>query len=60
MSEAPNKSNEPKDGKPMEVSVKPHTYQPSKSELEADISVDATPEDLRSALTRSVTIKTEK
>ena len=59
MSEAPNKSNEPRDRQQMEVSVKPHTYQPSKSELEADITVDATPEGLRSALTRSVRIKTE-
>ena len=45
---------------PAEVTVKPHTYQPSKAELEADIRVDATPEELRSALTRSVNIKTEK
>lgn len=45
---------------PVEVKVKPHTYQPSKAELEADIRVDATPEQLRAALTRSVTIKAEK
>ena len=45
---------------PIEVKVKPHTYQPSKAELEADIRVDATPEELRSALTRPVVIKTEK
>ena len=42
---------------PVEVVVKPHTYQPSKAELEADITVDATPEEMRSVLTRSVVIK---
>lgn len=45
---------------PIEVKVKPHTYQPRKAELEADIRVDATPEELRSALTRSVRIKKEE
>ena len=45
---------------PVEVKVKPHTYQPSKAELEADIRVDATPEELRATLTRTVKIKTEE
>lgn len=56
-----DKQNEPTKPQvdPAEVKVKPHTYQPSKAELEADIHVDATPEELRAALTRSVTIKTE-
>ena len=48
------------EAEPVEVTVKPHTYQPNKAELEADIHVDATPEELRSALTRSAKIKTEK
>lgn len=45
---------------PIEVQVKPHTYQPSKAELEADITVDAKPEQMRAVLTRSVVIKTEE
>ena len=44
---------------PVEVKVKPHTYQPSKAELEADIHVDATPEELRTALVRPVIVKAE-
>ena len=60
MSQARNDASKPKAAEPMEVEVKPHTYQPSKAELEADIRVDATPEQLRSALTRSVRIKIER
>ena len=39
-----------------EVSVKPFSYQPSKTELEEDMSVDATPEEVRAALMRPVKI----
>ena len=39
------------------VRVRPFQYQPSKAELEADINVDASPEDVRDALMRSVVIK---
>ena len=59
MREPQDKTAKPR-AEPVEVKVKPHTYQPSKAELEADIRVDATPEELRSALTRSVRIKTEE
>ena len=38
------------------VEVRPYSYQPSKAELEADVSVDATPEDIRDALMRPVTV----
>ena len=51
---------EKRQAEPLEVTVKPHTYQPSKAELEADIHVDATPEQLRAALVRPATFKTEK
>ena len=33
-----------------------HSYQPSKAELEEDVSVDATPEEVRAALMRPVKI----
>ena len=39
------------------VKVKPSNYQPSKAELEADVSVKATPEGLRDAVMRSVVVK---
>ena len=46
------------------VRVKPHSYQPSKAELEADVSVDATPEEIAKAMAprriaqiRSLTVK---
>ena len=45
-------SAEPKDA----VRVKPYSYQPSKVELEEDVSVDATPEEVRAALMRPVKI----
>ena len=38
------------------VEVRPYSYQPSKAELEADISVDASPEEIRDALMRPVTV----
>ena len=37
--------------------MKPSSYQPSKAELEADVSVEATPEGLRDAVMRSVVVK---
>ena len=43
-------SAEPKDA----VRVKPYSYQPSKAELEEDVSVNATPEEVRAALMRPV------
>ena len=39
------------------VKVKPSNYQPSKAELEADVSVKATPEGLRDVIMRSVVVK---
>ena len=39
------------------VTVKPSSYQPSKAELQADVSVKATPEGLRDAVMRSVVVK---
>ena len=41
------------------VMIKPASYQPSKAELEEDVSVDATPEELAEAALRQVTIKVE-
>ena len=38
------------------VEVRTYSYQPSKAELEADISVDASPEEIRDALMRSVNV----
>ena len=32
------------------VCMKPHSYQPSKAELEKDMSVDATPEEVASSM----------
>ena len=40
-----------------EVRVRPFNYQPSKRELEEDVQVDASPEEVRAALMRSVMIK---
>ena len=39
------------------VTVKPSGYQPSKAELEADASVQTTPEGLRDVIMRSVTVR---
>ena len=46
-------SAKPKDA----VRVKPHSYQPSKAELEEDVSVNATPEEVRAALMRPVVVQ---
>ena len=45
---------------PLTVKVKSYTYQPSKAELNADVSLQATPEQLARAVLRDVTIKSEK
>ena len=42
---------------PLTVKVKPYTYQPSKAELNADMSLPATPEQLARAVLQDVTIK---
>ena len=44
------------DDKPI-VTIRPPSYQPSKAEIEEDVSVDATPEAVRAALMRSVVVK---
>ena len=41
------------------VRVRPYSYQPSKAELEEDVRVDATPEEVRAALMRPVTVEEE-
>ena len=40
-----------------EIRVKPFSYQPSKAELEEDVSVNATPEEVRAALMRPVIVQ---
>ena len=44
------------DDKPT-VRVRPYSYQPNKAELDEDVSVDATPEDVRAALMRPVKVE---
>ena len=40
------------------VRVRPATYQPSKAELEEDVSIDTTPEELARVALQSMTVKT--
>ena len=40
------------------VRVQPATYQPSKAELEEDVSIDTTPEELARGALQPMTIKT--
>ena len=40
------------------ITVKPFAYQPSKAELDAEIGIAATPEDLARAILQPVTVKT--
>ena len=47
------------DGNPPTVSIKSSRYQPSKEELEEEIHIDATPEELAKALSRKVRVKFE-
>ena len=56
------KPKQPKAAEPeaSTIKVKPHTYQPSKAELEADLHIDATPEELRQALVRPVVMQPEE
>lgn len=42
------------------VAVRPYTYQPSKAELDADVWIAATPEELARAILQPVTVKTEE
>jgi len=39
------------------VEVKSHKYQPSKDELELDVSIPTTPENLAKSVLRQVTVK---
>ena len=39
------------------VRVRPFQYRPSKAELEADVTVDASPEEIRDALMRSIMVE---
>ena len=45
------------DDKPV-VRVQPATYQPSKAEIEEDMSIDTTPEELARVALQPVTVKT--
>ena len=45
------------DDKP-EVRVQPATYQPSKAELEEDMAIDTTPEELARVALHPMTVKT--
>lgn len=49
-----------KDDKKPVVRLKPSSYQPSKAELEEDMRIDATPEQLLQAVVRDVKIETVK
>ena len=42
------------------VTIRPSNYEPSKAELEEDISVDVTPEELAEAATMPVEVITER
>ena len=39
------------------VKLRPSSYKPTKAELEEDVSVDATPDEVARAITRTVTVK---
>ena len=41
------------------VKVKPYSYQPNKDELEKDVSLDATPEELAKAVLGQVVVNVE-
>ena len=41
------------------VELEPCTYQPSKAELEADVSIDATPDELAEAVMADVQVVTK-
>ena len=42
------------------VEVRESSYQPSKAELEEDVSIDATPDEVARALTRTVNVRRVK
>ena len=48
--------NEPDATDKIKVQVRPYSHQPSKAELEDDVSVDATPEALADCLGRTVAV----
>ena len=48
----------PQPEKPV-LKVKPHSYQPSKVELEADMSIDATPEEVLRKLGQQVVVQAD-
>ena len=54
------KQSKATESKATTIKVKPHTYQPSKAELETDLHIDATPEELRQALVRPVVMEQEE
>ena len=60
MTDKQGKQAKATDSEPVNIKVKPHTYQPSKAELEADLHIDATPEELRQALVRPVVMQPEE
>ena len=43
-----------------EVLIKPHTYQPSKAELDEPVKIDAAPEELARAVLRPVKITEDR
>ena len=52
-------TDEPREPRKIErqtLRVKPSRYQPSKAELEADVSMDATPDQLAEALLRPAVV----
>lgn len=49
------KTTNPVDRRPV-LKVKPRRYQPTKAELEEDMSIDATPDELAAAVLRPVKI----
>ena len=42
------------------VTVRPYSYQPSRAELRAEVSIPATPDQLARAILKDVTVKFEK
>ncbi len=44
------------ESKPPVVRIKPSSYQPPKAELEEDVRIDATPEELARAVLRQVRV----
>ena len=51
------KQKKPTNKHPLAVRLRPASYQPTKAELEENMSIDATPEELARVAFRPVTIK---